>query len=345
MRPRIGVVYGGQSAEHEISVRSAKTVLAHFPGKYQPVPIYITRSGRWKVQRRVGGMGRPVDLTTEKGKNLIKGLRLHAVIPVLHGPNGEDGTIQGLFELAGVPYAGCGVLASAAGMDKEVTKILAAHAGLPQVKSAVLRRADAPKTPAAAKKAFARFGLPLFVKPARMGSSVGVSKVKAWSDWPKAAREALRFDHKIIVEKGVDAREVEVAVLGDEEACEASVAGEIVLHAEWYDYATKYQSKTASEQVIPARISKAQMKTVRELAKRAFLALGGEGLARVDFLLERKTGKFYFNELNTLPGFTSISMYPMMMEASGKPIPKVLERLINLGVKRAERRAKLSLMR
>jgi D-alanine-D-alanine ligase len=251
---------------------------------------------------------------------------------------GEDGTLQGMLELAGVPYVGCGVLGSALAMDKEFTKLLAIQAGLPVLPYVTL---ETPKDLKAAR----RLKFPVFVKPARLGSSVGVYKVSKPSQLAAFVRRAFRFDTKVLVEQGVPPREIECAVLGGDGRAKASIAGEIRPNAEFYSYEAKYLDPNGAKLLIPARISERQARQVREMSIRAFKALDLYGLSRVDFLLDRSTGKIWFNEANTLPGFTSVSMYPKLWGASGVPFPRLLDRLIELALLRHRRRAKLRVTR
>jgi D-alanine-D-alanine ligase len=255
------------------------------------------------------------------------------VFPVLHGTFGEDGTVQGLLELADLPYVGAGVLASAAGMDKDVMKRLFREAGLPILPWELVLRADWEKNPAAVRKRIEkRLRYPLFVKPANLGSSVGISKVRNQRELPAAMNLAGQYDRKILVEKAIDAREIECSVLGND-APQASVPGEVIPVNEFYDYEAKYL-KEGSELIIPAPLTFRQTRRVQEVAVRAFQAIDGAGMGRVDFLLDRKTGKVYVNEINTIPGFTSISMYPKLWEASGVSYAQLLDRLIELALER-----------
>jgi D-alanine-D-alanine ligase len=380
---RVGIVFGGRSGEHEVSLRSAASVLAAIDRKkYDVVPIGIAKTGHWLLaddaQHMLAG-GTTVTATgiaktrsahpsalvpaahpagllhapAPAAKEQAQALGVDVLFPVLHGTFGEDGTIQGLFELAGKAYVGSGVLGSAAGMDKDVMKRLFAAAGLPIVEHITLLRGAwhrAPRKAIAEIEASLRY--PLFVKPANLGSSVGISKVHDRSELAPAIVLAASYDRKIIIEQGVGgkatknkpaerARELEVAVLGNDEP-KASVVGEIVPAKEFYDYEAKYESD-ASLPIIPARLSKAQTKDVREMAIAAFHACDCSGLARVDFLLEPesrtgKPGRLYLNEINTMPGFTSISMYPKLWEASGLKYSDLIDRLIELALeRRAER--------
>lgn len=265
-------------------------------------------------------------------------MKVDVVFPALHGPMGEDGTVQGFLELVGLPYVGCGVLGSAVGMDKVVLKRLAGGAGLPILPYVVLT--DSSQISLAKGLRY-----PLFVKPSRMGSSVGVYKVKKPADLRSAVKKALRYDTVVLVEQGVPAREIECAVLGAPGAAKASIAGEIRPNAEFYSYHAKYIDPNGAELLIPAQISRAEQESTRKMAVRAFEALDCYGLARVDFFMDSRNGKLWFNEVNTLPGFTSISMYPKMWEASGLPFTKLIDRLLDLAVLRHNRLARLSITR
>ncbi len=380
---RVGIIFGGRSGEHEVSLRSAASVLAAVDRKkYDVVPIGITKGGQWlladEAQHMLAG-GTTVTAThlakarstnqsalvpaahpgslhvpaSAKERAQAEALGVDVLFPVLHGTFGEDGTIQGLFELAGKAYVGSGVLGSAAGMDKDIMKRLFVAAGLPIVEHITLLRGAWQKSP---RKAIAdieaSLRYPLFVKPANLGSSVGISKVHDRSELAPAIVLAASYDRKIIIEQGVGgkgtkskpgerARELEVAVLGNDDP-RASVVGEIVPAKEFYDYEAKYESD-GSIPIIPARLSKAQAKEVREMAVAAFHACDCSGLARVDFLLEPesrggKPGRLYLNEINTMPGFTSISMYPKLWQASGLKYSDLIDRLIELALeRRAER--------
>jgi D-alanine-D-alanine ligase len=313
MKRTVAVIYGGRSGEHEISIRSARSVLAGLDRtRYEPVEFFITQEGKWE----------PRPILPEPGANA----GIDVVFPVLHGTFGEDGTIQGLLELADLAYVGAGVLASAAGMDKDVMKRLWREGGLPVVEWRVVARGRigevAPES----------FTYPLFVKPANLGSSVGISKVHGPSELGPALELAARYDRKIVVERAVDAREIECSVLGNEQPV-ASLPCEILPSREFYDYEDKYLLDRAEFRV-PAELSADQTERVRSLALAGYRALECEGMARVDFLLDRRTGELYLNEINTIPGFTSISMYPKMWEASGLPFAALLDRLIELALER-----------
>jgi len=348
----VGILFGGRSGEHDVSLQSAASVInALDPAKYEIVPIGITHEGHWRVGSgalqllaEVLETGAPVTPSADPtGPKLLPLASAHSptkelpsldvVFPVLHGTFGEDGTVQGLLELADVSYVGAGVLASATGMDKDVMKRLFRDAGLPVVPWELILRADWESHPGIVRKRIEK-GLryPLFVKPVNMGSSVGISKVHDRRELAAALNLAAQFDRKLLVENGIDAREIECSVLGNDHP-QASVPGEVVPVNEFYDYEAKY-IKEGSELVIPARLTARQIKQVREVAIRAFQAVDGAGMGRVDFLLDRKTGKVYLNEINTIPGFTSISMYPKLWEASGLPYPRLLDRLIELALER-----------
>jgi D-alanine-D-alanine ligase len=345
-RLRVGVLFGGRSGEHEVSLASAASVIrALDPALYEAVPIGITKEGRWlagtaaqKMLPEVLKEGDPVMLPADpRGGALIPApgsatggkVPLDVVFPALHGTFGEDGTVQGLLELAGLPYVGAGVLASAVGMDKDVQKRLFQHAKLPVVPWIAVNRGEwESRRKEILRKVARKFRFPVFVKPATMGSSVGMTRVKSAEELPAALDLAAEFGQKLIIERAVNAREIEVAVLGNANP-EASVPGEIIPHREFYDYTAKYLEE-GTRLEIPAKLARAQVKRFREYAVRAFQAIEGTGMARADFFLERRGGRIFVNELNTIPGFTSISMYPKLWEASGLPYPKLIERLIEL---------------
>jgi D-alanine-D-alanine ligase len=345
---RIGILFGGRSGEHEVSVVSAASVIrALDPEKYEAVPIGITKEGQWLVGSSAQNMlpdvlkrGQRVMLPGDPTSGALvhmgptdsrPNLRVDVVFPVLHGTFGEDGTVQGLLELAGLPYVGAGVLASAVGMDKDVQKRLFEHAKIPIVPYVVFARTqweqDRRGTLASIQE---KLRYPMFVKPAALGSSVGMTRVGKAAELPAAIDTAAEFGLKILVEKAVSAREIEVSVLGNENP-EASIPGEIVPHREFYDYTAKYL-EGGSRIEIPAKLTKAQAKKIREYAVRAYQSIDCTGMARADFFLETKTGRIYVNELNTIPGFTSISMYPKMWEASGLPYTKLIDKLIQLAL-------------
>jgi len=393
---RVGILFGGRSGEHEVSLLSAASVLnAIDKTKYEVVPIGITKDGRWltaehaerllkgKDEDAAGEAARATQLhptqlragdpeatpgaaVLARGESVVvppeptrresglapfqtdaslrraadRAINVDVIFPVLHGTFGEDGTIQGLLELADIAYVGAGVLGSSAGMDKDVMKSLFRAAGLPMVKHVTLLRSQFEREPKKVQKLVeSKLKYPVFVKPANLGSSVGISKAHDRKELGPAIAEAAKFDRKIVIEEGVGgkknkAREVECAVLGNDDP-KASVAGEIVPCKEFYDYDAKYLAE-GSELVIPAKITKAETKTVQRLAIAAFQAVDCTGLARVDFLMDPKSRRIFVNEINTMPGFTAISMYPKLWAATGVPYPELIDRLIQLGIERHE---------
>jgi D-alanine-D-alanine ligase len=357
---RVGILFGGRSGEHEVSLASAASVIrALNPDKYEAVPIGIAKDGRWLVGDRANRLlpdvlksGQRVVLPGDPtaGSLLALGsaggpagggarLGLDVVFPVLHGTFGEDGTIQGLLELADLPYVGAGVLASAVGMDKDVQKRLFRDAGLPIVPFHAFPRTQ---WEAAREDVLAllrkKFKFPLFVKPANLGSSVGMNRVAKASELGAAIDTAAEYAQKILVERGVKAREIEVSVMGNDEPM-ASIPGEIVPHRKFYDYTAKYLEQ-GTRLSIPAKLSKQQVGKFQAMAIRAYRAIECEGMARADFFLEKGTGKIYVNELNTIPGFTAISMYPKLWEASGIPYSDLVDLLIGLALKRQAEKAR-----
>jgi D-alanine-D-alanine ligase len=360
---RLGVLFGGRSGEHEVSVQSATSVLKALDlAKYEVIPIAITKEGRWLLGPSLKGKATPqLSAVLEGGKPVIPppdpaGPRLvpfnsrtishsrasagiDVIFPVLHGTFGEDGTVQGLLELAGIPYVGAGVLGSAVGMDKDIMKRLFRDAGLPVVPWQVVLRGDWEREASGIEESVQRkIGYPAFVKPANLGSSVGITKVHGREVLGSAITLAAQYDRKVIVEKGIDAREIECAVLGNDHP-EASVPGEIRPVNEFYDYDAKYVSE-GSELIIPAKLNARQSAKVQQYAIRAFKAIDGAGMARVDFLMDRRQGKIYVNEINTIPGFTSISMYPKLWEATGVPYSELLDRLVRLALERSREKRK-----
>ena len=360
---RLGVIYGGRSGEHEISMRSARSVIeAVDPEKYEVIPVAITKEGRWlspaesalmlpeSARLRLshyadGGADGPTTLVVDpsrggllrqEGAGIVD-QRLDVVFPVLHGTYGEDGTIQGMLEMAGIPYVGCGVLASSCGMDKVTMKTLFRHVGLPVCKYDWFLRHEWEEKSAEIRARVERgLGYPCFVKPANLGSSVGVSRADDEETLVKAVNLAARYDRKIIVEEGLDAREIECAVMGNDEP-EASLAGEYVVHdeqAKFLDYTEKYSSTGHVEFVVPAPVPKRLSRRIQELAVRAFKAVDGAGFARVDFFLRRDNNKLLVNELNTIPGLTEVSGFPKMWDASGVTFTKVIDRLVELAFER-----------
>jgi D-alanine-D-alanine ligase len=358
---RVAVLFGGRSGEHDVSLMSARGVLDSIDrDRYEVVPIAITRSGRWLppagAAALLAGAPAPEPDGVPSGTALVADpsaralltygpdgapaepllQRFDVVFPVLHGPYGEDGTVQGFLELANIPYVGAGVLGSALGMDKGKMKEVLRYHGLPVPDWVAFRRWQWGQEREAVLRAASGFGFPCFVKPANLGSSVGISKAHTPDELPAAIAEAFRHDEKILVEPFVDGREIEVAVLGNHHP-RASVPGEIVPCNEFYDYRAKYLDGR-SELHIPAPISAAQAQRCRDLAVAAFLALECSGLARVDFFLHRHSGEVLLNEINTLPGFTPISMYPKLWEASGVSYSQLIDRLLQLAVERWQER-------
>ncbi|MBZ5604175.1 MAG: D-alanine--D-alanine ligase [Acidobacteriia bacterium] len=314
MKTRVAVLYGGRTGEHEVSLRSAESVIAAMdPHKYEVHRILITKEGRWE----------PRAISPDPCANR----EIDVVFPVLHGTFGEDGTVQGLLELADLPYVGAGVLASAVSMDKEVMKRLVIERGLPVVEYIMVRRGEFQREDVCGK-----FPFPVFVKPANLGSSVGVSKAKTCEELLAALEQAAQFDRKIIVERGIQGREFECSVLGNENPV-AAVPCEIIPSREFYDYEDKYILNQA-QTIVPAHLTPDQTAEIQRLAVECYKSVDCEGMARVDFLLETSSGKFYINEINTIPGFTSISMYPKMWEASGLPYAQLIDRLIELAIER-----------
>jgi D-alanine-D-alanine ligase len=335
-RIRVAVVAGGRSSEHEISLASARSVLGALdPNRYETTTIAIDREGRWALEgpsNRLVQSGIAETLPVLADSQPAEALgAVDVVLPVLHGPFGEDGTVQGLLELAGVPYVGAGVAASALCMDKDLFKAVLRDRGIPVARNETLRLGDQLRNP---------FGYPVFVKPARLGSSVGISKAHDEAELRAAVELARRHDEKVLVEEFVAGTEVECGVLGNvRPAPTASVVGEIVPHAEWYDYAAKYEAG-GSDIIVPARIPDETAARVQALAVDSFIATECEGMARVDFFV-REDGEVVVNEINTIPGFTSTSVYARLFEASGIPYGELLDRLIRLALERHERRSGL----
>ncbi|MBN1286867.1 MAG: D-alanine--D-alanine ligase [Anaerolineae bacterium] len=349
---RVGVIFGGRSAEHEISLRSAASIMRVLdPAKYEALPIGITHEGKWfagpgaLAALEAGGVdgmqpvalaGAPAGralLALEQDRAVPNSAPLDVIFPVLHGPFGEDGTVQGLLELADIPYVGSGVLGSAVGMDKALFKAVMLAHGLPVLPHLLVTRAQ---WEAAREElldaAEAGLAYPMFVKPANLGSSVGITKAKDRAALAAGLDEAARYDRRLLVEQGINAREIEVSVLGNDEVI-ASAPGEIVPSDEFYSYRAKYIDKT-SRLLVPAPLPAEMTEWVRDLAVQAFQAVDGAGLGRVDLLLDADAGMPYINEINTMPGFTEISMYPKLWEASGIPYPELIDRLIALALER-----------
>jgi D-alanine-D-alanine ligase len=371
-RIRVGVIYGGRSGEHEVSVRSARSVIEAFDReRYEVVPIAISKEGRWLspaesaallpdsarvlLPENVSGAAEALTIVGDPSRSGLHRLesqgrgggvaaqQLDIVFPVMHGTYGEDGTIQGLLEMAGLPYVGCGVLASSCGMDKVTMKALFREAGLPICKHVWFRRGEWERAPERVRERVENeVGYPCFVKPANLGSSVGISKATDADSLKRAIELAAGYDRKVIVEEGLDVREIECAVTGNDEP-EASLPGEYVVHdeqAKFLDYTEKYSSTGHVEFVVPAPIPKRLAERIRRMAVRAFEAIDGAGFARVDFFLRRDNGKLLVNELNTIPGLTDVSGFPKMWEASGVPFAKVLDRLVELAYERHAEKSK-----
>lgn len=354
-RLRVGVIFGGRSGEHEVSLMSARSVMeALDPEKYEVVAIGIAKDGHWLVGEALTALTdgiaeatTPATLLPDPGASALMQLdrqpsnvtslsevtQLDVMLPILHGPYGEDGTVQGLLELAGLPYVGAGVVGSAVGMDKAIFKAVMVAAGVPVLPWRLLRAGEwQTQREALVAEIEEAMPYPLFTKPANLGSSVGVSKCCDRDALGDGVDEAFRYDRRVIVEKGINGRELEVAVLGNENPI-ASVVGEIRPRREFYDYVAKYVSDD-SELLIPAPLDDEVAAEVRSLALHAYQAIDCAGLGRVDLLLDRDSGRLYLNEINTIPGFTRISMYPKLWEASGIPYPELLDRLIELALER-----------
>ncbi len=336
----VALIFGGRSAEHEVSLISASAVHKNLDkSKFEVRSIYITKDGLWKIVPAPAL--RPADLAGGEAfpflpwdaPGLAERVPADIYFPVLHGPCGEDGTVQGLLEMAGVPYVGAGVLGSALGMDKASAKTLLQERGLPVVPWLGVRETEWSEDRAGILRRVRRqFALPFFVKPSNLGSSIGITKVKERAETEAALDTAFRYDAKALVEKGIKGREIECSVLGNDLA-EASLPGEVIPSREFYDYRDKYLDGRTGF-VVPARLPRVLTSRVRRLAVEAFRALDGAGMARVDFFLEDRTGRLFLNEVNTIPGFTEISMYPRLWEASGLPFPGLVERLVALGLER-----------
>ena len=367
-KKKIAIIFGGKSGEHEVSIASATSVFnALDKSKYDVVLIGIDKSGRWLLPaeaKLLAQVKNPNLLNLQLEKHTIslvafetprqlveienssssplalsdasdKNRKFDVILPILHGPHGEDGTIQGLLELSNIPYVGSGVLGSAVGMDKDVSRRLFAAAGIPVVETVVVRKHEFAKGGAKIiADAVARFGLPFFVKPANMGSSLGVHKIKTEAEAALKFASAFSFDNKVLIERAIDARELECSVLGNSEPL-ASIVGEIIPQHEFYSYEAKYLDENGARLDIPAmNLTTEQVDQIRALSIQAFQTLECNGLARVDFFLDRKTGEILLNEINTMPGFTNISMYPKLWEATGKPYSQLLDELIELAIDR-----------
>ncbi|MBO8178455.1 MAG: D-alanine--D-alanine ligase [Bacillus sp. (in: Bacteria)] len=354
MKTKLCLLYGGKSAEHKVSLQTAKAVIqALDPDKYEIHPVYIDTEGAWikgpqlsgpveDVKALVFSKGNeivPTELSVTVGSSLSDEKGYDVIFPLLHGPNGEDGTVQGMLELLNLPYVGNGVLASAAGMDKVIMKNLFDQAGLPQVDYVwFIKSTWKANRELAYEQVERRLGYPCFVKPANLGSSVGISKCNNREELDKAFEEAFQFDRKIIVEQGVQARELEVGLLGNDHP-ECSVVGEIVPKKEFYDYKAKYEDGDTAL-IIPAEIPEEVAKEMKEMAIRAFKALDCSGLVRADFFLT-KDGKLLINEVNTMPGFTPFSMFPLLWKHTGVEYPQLIEKLIQLAIERYEEKQEI----
>lgn len=355
---KVAVIFGGQSSEHEVSRVSAESVIKNIdPNKFDVVMVGITKEGKWlrydgPVEKLGTGEWQALAEASSMQGNLLsagnsaRGIisatgadangGIDVVFPVLHGCNGEDGTIQGLFELAGIPYVGCGVLGSALGMDKAYAKIVFEKEGIPQGEYVTISRKQISQDiQSIVKEVEDTLEYPCFVKPSNAGSSVGVSKAHNREELVEALEFAARFDRRILVEEFINGREVECAVLGNDEPI-ASTVGEVIPCNEFYDYEAKYESGDSSKVVIPADLPAKTINMIREYAVKAFKALDCSGLSRVDFFVHKETGEIFINETNTLPGFTKISMYPKLWEATGIPYDKLIEKLIDLAIERFE---------
>jgi D-alanine-D-alanine ligase len=359
---RVGLIFGGRSGEHEVSLMSARSVMdAIDKEKYEVVPIGITKEGRWTLsqlpQLTIGEEPlRPAALLGDPSNRALMQVRaegnqvtlssvteLDVILPILHGPYGEDGTVQGLLELAGLPYVGAGVVGSAVAMDKVIFKKVMQAEGLPILPYLLVLRSEWNQDPAGViERIESELYYPIFTKPANLGSSVGIRKCRSRAELEEGLAEAARFDRRLVVEQGIEAREIECSVLGNDDPV-ASIAGEIVPSREFYNYRAKYldEGENASGLLIPAPIPDQMMKQAQAWAIQAYKAIDCAGMARVDFLLEKEgqgeeAPRLYLNEINTLPGFTSISMYPKLWEASGIPYPELINRLIELALERYE---------
>lgn len=331
-RLKVAIIFGGKSAEHEVSLQSAKNVLeAIDQEKYEPILISVDKSGRWRINDSLVALMPQIGLT--KGENKIS---IDVAFPILHGPFGEDGTVQGLLKLANIPFVGSGVLGSAVGMDKDVMKRLLREASVPVGKFIALTSSETVPDYWAVKQ---KLGAPFFIKPANMGSSVGISKVHDAAEYLPAVKKAFAYDVKIVIEEYIKGREIECAVLGNDKPT-ASVPGEVISSHEFYSYEAKYVDKKGARLEIPAKISTKKTKEIKELAIKTFKTLSAEGLARVDFFL-KDNGQIIVNEINTMPGFTAISMYPKLWEASGISYTELIDRLIQLAIERFGREQKL----
>lgn len=348
---RVGLLFGGCSGEHEVSISSARAIAralqtAPNPDLYEVIPFYIQKNGQWcepEQAQQVLSTGKPLPEASEQAEGKLNLWRFPPQVaevdvwfPILHGPNGEDGTMQGLFKLMQVPFVGCGVMASAIGMDKLAMKTAFAQAGLPQVKYTSVTRSqiwsDPCVFPKLCDRVEAEVGYPCFVKPANLGSSVGIAKARTRTQLEAALDSAASYDRRVIIEAGVTAREVECAVLGNDRP-RASVVGEITFSSDFYDYETKYTQGLA-DLIIPAALPDAITRQIQEMALQAFAAIDGAGIGRVDFFYVESTGEVLINEINTMPGFTATSMYPLLWGASGVSFTELVHQLIQLAIEK-----------
>lgn len=336
---RLGIIYGGKSSEHEVSLRTALSIMqAVDANKYEVTPVYVQLDGSWVTGEPLAGQlpDKIEDLrlsASKSGSLFAMNGQVDVVFPVVHGPYGEDGTMQGLLELANIPYVGTGVMASAVGMDKWMMKTVFAQAGLPQVNYVGLLRSQWETDSEEVMDRIEReLGYPCFVKPANMGSSVGINKAKNREELAHALDVAAKFDRRLIVEQFVQARELEIGVLGNEELA-TSVVGEVIAAKEFYDYEAKYKG-AGTELSIPAIVPEHVSEQIADIAKQAFQALDGSGLSRIDFFWDEKNDQLYINEVNTMPGFTPFSMYPMLFQAAGVSYSELIDRLVQLGIER-----------
>ncbi|MEM9008823.1 MAG: D-alanine--D-alanine ligase family protein [Cyanobacteria bacterium P01_F01_bin.86] len=351
-KQRVGILFGGCSGEHDVSIQSARAIASALSrgsnqDKYEVIPVYILKNGVWQFGAAAAAVlqsGQAADVETDTATTItrlpdpVQAGTIDIWFPVLHGPNGEDGTIQGLLTLMQVPFVGSGVLGSALGMDKLAMKTAFAQAGLPQVKYVAVSRAEVWSNPCIFPKLCDRIeetlGYPAFVKPANLGSSVGIAKVRSRQELEAALDNAASYDRRIIVEAGVQTREVECAILGNDNP-KASVVGEIVFNSDFYDYETKYTAGQA-DLIIPAQLPESVSRQIQEMAVQAFEAIDGAGLSRVDFFYDESSGEVFINEINTLPGFTNTSMYPSLWQASGVDFETLVDRLVQLGLERTQ---------
>ncbi|MFS0881975.1 D-alanine--D-alanine ligase [Metabacillus niabensis] len=354
MKMKLGLIYGGKSAEHQVSLQTALAVINALDfNKFEIHPIYISDKGEWirggalqepikevsVLKLEQGSLFSPVTLNSDLFPTTVEAEKLDVIFPLLHGPNGEDGTVQGLLELLNIPYVGNGVLASAAGMDKVVMKNLFAQAGLAQANYVSFIKSDFESNQEQAyKEVEEQLGYPCFVKPANLGSSVGISKCKDRAELEAAFKEAFEYDRKVIIEEGIVGREIEIAVIGNDNP-QCSVVGEIAPKKEFYDYKAKYEDGD-TDLIIPTQLSHDEYETIKDMAIKAFKAIDGSGLVRADFFLT-EDGKALINEVNTMPGFTPYSMFPLLWKESGINYPSLIEKLVDLALERYEQKQQI----